>query len=339
MNTLVTGSTGFVGRRLVARLLETRPGDSLAALLLPGEPVPECFGGRVEILRGDLRDPASVRAAVAGRELVYNVAGYISYWRLDRKAMEAVNVGGVRAVVDACLASGVRRLVHVSSVGAVGFRRDGGLASEEEPFNWPESIGYMATKRAGQDIVEAAVRERGLDAVIVNPASVMGPGDPGPGTAHNRLYADMYRRPAFFGTFAGGLAIVDVRDLVELILAAAERGRKGESYLAVGANVPYSRVLEIMAGKAGRRFVPFVAPPALLRAAGALAELASLATRRRPLITEAYGRLSGWTAYYSSEKSRRELGATYRSLEDTIGDGCAYYEERFLGRGSPPGRG
>jgi dihydroflavonol-4-reductase len=331
VNILVTGSSGFVGRRLVARLLETRPGDTIYIFLLPSEPVPEPFAGRVEILRGDLRDADSVRAAVAGKELVFHVAGYISYWRLDREIMEAVNVGGVRAVVDACVESGVRRLVHVSSVGAIGWRRDGRPAAEDEPFNWPEDFGYMTTKRDGQRVVTDAARERGLDAVVVNPASIMGPGDPVRESAHNRVYGNMYRGSFFFGTFAGGLAVVDVRDLVEVILAAAERGRKGESYLAVGANVPYARVLEIMAEKAGKRFIPFAVPPFLLTAAGAAAELVSLATRKRPLVTTAYGRLSGWVAYYSSEKSRRELGATYRSLEETIGDACEYYEREFLG--------
>lgn len=330
MNILVTGSTGFVGRCLVRRLLETRPGDRISAFLLPAEPVPEEFEGQVEILRGDLRDASSVSAAVSGKDLVFHIAGYISYWRLDAQIMEAVNVGGVRAVVEACLARGVRRLVHVSSVGAIGFRPDGELATEDEPFNWPEDFGYMTTKRDGQRVVMDAVRERGLDAVVVNPASIMGPGDPVAGSAHNRLYGNMYKSPFFFGTFAGGLAVVDVRDLVEVILAAAERGRKGESYLAVGANIPYERVLEVMARKAGKRFVPFAVPPFLLVAAGAAAELASLVTRKRPLITVAYGRLSGWTAYYSSEKSRNELGASYRSLEETIGDACEYYEKAFL---------
>ena len=161
----------------------------------------------------------------------------------------------------------------------------------------------------------------------------MGPGDPGPGTAHNRLYASMYAKPVFFGTFGGGLAIVDVRDLVETILAAAESGRKGEAYLSVGANVPYTRVLELMAKAAGRRFVPFVAPPFALSAAGWVAEQLSRVSRKRPLITLAYGRLSGWTAYYSSDKSRRELGVSYRPLEETIADGCRYYEETFLKNG------
>lgn len=333
MNILVTGASGFVGRRLVSRLLDTRPRDKVAVFLLPTEAVPEGFEGRVEVLRGDLRQPETVRSALRGRDLVFHVAGFISYWVLDAGIMEAVNVGGTRAVVDACVEFKVKRLVHVSSVGAIGFRADGGEADEATPFNWPESFGYMTTKRDGQRLVMEAVRERGLDAVVVNPASVMGPGDPLPGSAHNRLYGSMYGSPFFFGSFGGGLAVVDVRDLVETILAAAEKGKKGEAYLSVGANVPYTRVLELLAKEAGKRFVPFIVPPFALVAAGWAAELLSRFARRRPLITVAYGRLSGWVAYYSSLKSRAELGVAYRSLEETIADGCRYYEGAFLGRG------
>ncbi len=330
MNIMVTGATGFVGRRLVERLLETRPRDRISVFLLPGEELPAAFAGRVDERRGDLRDATAVRNAVRGAELVFHVAGFISYWVLDAGIMEAVNVGGAKAIVDACLEFKVGRLVHVSSVGAIGFHADGRLADEETAFNWPESLGYMTTKRDGQRAVMDAVRDRSLDAVIVNPASVMGPGDPGPNTAHNRLYADMYRKPFFVGTFGGGLAVVDVRDLVETILAAAEKGRAGEAYLSVGANVPYTRVLELMAKGACKRFLPVVAPSFALVAAGWVAELVSRLTRRRPLITVGYGQLSGWTAYYSSEKSRRELGISYRPLEETIADGCEYYERTFL---------
>lgn len=331
MNILVTGASGFVGRLLVAALLERRPQDRLSALLLPQEAAPESFPANVEILRGDVRDQAAVRAAVSGKDLVFHLAACISYWRYDKALMEAVNVGGVRNLVDACLEAGVGRLVHVSSVGAIGFHPDGRLADEDCPFNWPEDFAYMTTKRDAQAYVVKAVRERGLDAVVVNPASIMGPGDPVKGTAHNRLYGNMYASPVFLGTFSGGLAVVDVRDLVCLILAAAERGRAGEAYLAVGANVSYRRVLEIMAKAAGKAFVPLAIPAPLLTAAGWLAELASGLSHRRPLITTAYGRLSGWTAWYSPEKSRRELGISYRGLEETIADACANYEARFLG--------
>jgi dihydroflavonol-4-reductase len=325
VNILVTGASGFVGRQLVAALIERRPKDCISVLLLPEERIPQAFIGKVLIERGDLRDPGSIRKAIRGKDLVFHLAGYISYWVLDAGMLKAVNVDGVRTVVESCIEFGIKRLIHVSSVGAIGFDPQGVLADEAKPFNWPDSFRYMTTKRDGQRIVEQAVRERGLDAVIVNPASIMGPGDPLPDSAHNRLYSTMFKLPFFVGTFGGGLAIVDVRDLTETILAAADRGRSGESYLSVGANVPYKTVLSLMAHHAGKKFLPIVIPSFVLVFAGWFAELISRLTRRRPLLTLAYGRLSGWTAYYSNKKSIDELGISYRTLEQTIGDGCAYY--------------
>jgi len=329
---LVTGASGFVGRLLVSRLLETHPRDEVAAFLLPSETLPEESLKKVEVIRGDLRQPETVRAAIRGRDLVFHVAGFISYWVLDAKIMEAVNVGGTKAVVDACIEYKVKRLVHVSSVGAIGFHEDGSESDETTPFNWPESFGYMTTKRDGQKIVMDAVRERGLDAVVVNPASVMGPGDPVPGSAFNRMCRSVCGKRIFIGTFAGGLAVVDVRDLVETILAAAEKGRKGEAYLSVGANLSYKAVLEIMTSNTGTRFIPLVVPTFVLVGGGWIAELFSRLTRKRPLITIAYGQLSGWTAFYSNAKSRRELGVNYRDFKETIADGNRYFIEHFLER-------
>lgn len=326
MEVLITGAAGFVGRELVRLIRSERPSWRITAFCLPEESVPDDWAGSVSLRRGDIRDFEAVEAAASGAELVIHLAAYISYWRYDYERMRSVNVGGTANVVKACRASGVKRLVHVSSVGAIGFHPNGAPADEATPFNWPDSLGYMTTKRDAQRLVLEAARDGGLDAVVVNPASIMGPGDPNPGSAHNRLYADMYRRPFFLGTFTGGLAVVDVRDLAATIVAAAESGGRGESYLAVGDNVPYRRVLELMARQAGRRFIPVPAPAPLLIALGFVAELISALTKKRPLITAGYGILSGWTAYYTGEKSVRELGARYRPLEETIRDACAWYE-------------
>jgi dihydroflavonol-4-reductase len=240
-----------------------------------------------------------------------------------------VNVDGVRHVVRACARHAVRRLLHVSSVGAIGFRPDGAPADEATPFNWPASLPYMTTKHAGQRVVEQAARAGELDAVIVAPASIMGPGDPDPHTPHNRLYAMLRRRgPAF--TFSGGLAVVDVRDLCVVLTAALDRGVPGTCYLAVGHNVPYREVVRSISRCFGIDRRPITLPAPLVTAAGALLELASRATGRRPLLTAGYGRLSGWTAYYSNARTRDAFGYEYLPFAQTIEEGCRFYERTFL---------
>ena len=136
---------------------------------------------------GNIADEEAVRTAAAGHSHIVHLAGFISYWKGDEDRLRQVNEDGVRSVVEAALGAGIARFVHVSSVGAVGFRRDGLPADETTAFNWPDDILYMASKRRGQDLVEEAVRERGLRAVILNPASIMGPGDHDPSTPHNEL--------------------------------------------------------------------------------------------------------------------------------------------------------
>ncbi len=330
MNVRVTGATGFVGAVLMPELLRRHGAGSVSAFVLPDDPIPETWKrSGVKKVEGDIADEGAVRTAASGHSHVVHLAGFISYWRGDEDRLRRVNEDGVRSVVEASLAAGIERLVHVSSVGAVGFRRDGSPADETTPFNWPEDILYMASKRRGQDIVERAVRERGFRAVILNPASIMGPGDHNPATPHNELYRRISRGP-LIGSFAGGLAVVDVRDLVAIILKALEgRGRDGESYLVVGANLPYRDVIRRISRACGRRAFPFPIPAPLLAAAGRVLERASRRSGRRPLLTAAYGRLSGWTAYYDNAKSRAEFGHEYIDIEKTIRDGWGYYRDTF----------
>jgi nucleoside-diphosphate-sugar epimerase len=329
---LVTGATGFVGSVLMPDLIRRFGPENVSAFVLPGDTIPATWSGEtIRVFRGDIADAGAVSEAVAGHDRVVHMAGYISYWKRDTERLTRVNRDGAATVVNACLERGVERLVHVSSVGAIGFHEDGSPADEETPYNWPEDIVYMASKHEGQKIVEQAAREEGLPAIILNPASIMGPGDHQPGTPHNRLYRSICRG-RLFGSFSGGLAIVDVRDLAALILKALDGGRTGERYLAVGANLPYTEVIRMISRCCGRRAFPFRVPAGVVTAAGGAMELVSRLTGKRPLLTASYGRLSGWIAYYANDKSRREFAHNYIPAERTIADGWEYYRATFGGR-------
>jgi dihydroflavonol-4-reductase len=326
---LVTGGTGFVGSVLIPELVRQYGAEAVSVFALPEDRIPDSWADLpVRLHRGDIADAPAVRTAAAGHSHVIHLAGLISYWKGDLDRLRKVNRDGVASVVDACLENGVRRLVHVSSVGAIGFHRDGTPADEDTPFNWPPRLYYMLTKREGQEIVEAAVRERGLPAIILNPASIMGPGDHDPNTTHNRLYR-MICCGRSIGSFAGGLSIVDVRDLVAIIIKALDRGRTGEKYLVVGANLRYPEVIRHISRACGRRSFPFPIPAPLVTAAGGLLELAGRATGRRPPLTAAYGRLSGWEAYASNGKSRAEFGHEYLPVEKTVADGWAHFNWKW----------
>jgi len=329
MKILVTGATGFVGSVLVPDLVKRFGAESITAYVLPGDRLPATWRDeKVRLFHGDITDAKRLLEAVLGHTHVIHLAGFISYWRRDFHRLRRVNRDGVKAVVDACLRARVRRLVHVSSVGAIGFRKRGEPIDETTPFNWPYYFHYMTSKYHGQREVEEAVKTKGLDAVIFNPASIMGPGDPALTTPHNQLYARVYSG-RMFGSFRGGLGVVDVRDVAAAIIKGLDHGRPGERYLLVGANLKYSDVLRLIGKHARRRVYPFPVPGAVLSAAGLSLELLSRLTGQKPLLTFSYGRLSGWTTFYSNEKSRREFAHEYIPIEQTIWDACRYFETTF----------
>jgi dihydroflavonol-4-reductase len=330
MRILVTGATGFVGSVLIPELLKKYGADAISAFVLPGDRVPASWRGEnVRVFSGDIADPERVLEAAQEHTHVIHLAGLVSYWRRDFDRLMRVNRKGVRAVVDACLEAHVLRLIHVSSVGAVGFRKRGELIDEEIPFNWPPCFYYMTSKYLGQRVVEEAVRNKGLNAVILIPASIMGPGDPVLETIHNQLYARVYSG-RMFGSFSGGLGVVDVRDVSAIIMKALDGGQAGEKYLLVGANLAYPDVIRLIGHYARRKVHPFRVPSAVISAAGLSLELASHLTRRRPMLTYAYGRLSGWTTFYSNKKSRRDFCHEYIPVDETVRDSCRYFERTFI---------
>jgi len=327
---LVTGATGFVGSVLVPRLITKFRPETISVFIMPGEKIPDGWKDKhFHIIRGNIIDRKSVLEACRDHTHVIHLAGMISYWKRDKAHLIDVNVRGVKHIVEACLRYRVQKLIHISSVGAIGFNKKGRYANETSPFNWPPGFIYMSSKYQGQQIVENAARLKKLPATILNPASIMGPGDPDINTPHNQLYKAIYTK-IFFGSFSGGLAIVDVRDLTSIIIKSLEKEARGEKYLIVGANTTYQKIIKTIGKYAGKKVYPFRLPSFLFTTGGLIFEFVSLLTKKKPLLTHAYGKLSGWYTYYSNEKSINEFSHTYTDIKKTIQDSCNYFEKNFL---------
>lgn len=326
MNVLVTGATGHIGGNLVralvargqrVRVVDRQTGHSHVLAGLPGE--------LVERVRADLRDPASLRAALEGVDVVFHLAAVISILGDRGGEVEAVNAEGVATLAAAARAAGVRRFVHMSSCHA--FDMNAGRLDETSPGARPSDPAYNRSKRAGE---EALLREvaRGLDAVILNPTSVIGPADVRPSRA-GRMLLQAFRgqMPVSLG---GGFDWVDVRDLCATTLAAAERGRIGERYLVGGAWRSLTDVARVAAREAGARPPLAEAPLWLLRPGARLMDAWGRRTGREPLFTTESLDTVAAGAEVSSAKALRELGHTSRPLEDTVRDLCAFFRARGL---------
>ncbi|MEO0085397.1 MAG: NAD-dependent epimerase/dehydratase family protein [candidate division WOR-3 bacterium] len=324
MRILVTGAGGFVGTVLVPSLVKRYDPAAVRLFALPGENLPdEPPWPDLAVFRGDVRNPESLRPAVAGCDIVLNLAGLISYRLCDRQRLFAVNAAGAANVARACIAAGVRRLIHFSSTGAIGFLRSRIPATETTPYNWPGIFHYMASKRAGQEQVQRLAREHGLELMVLNPTAIMGPGDRNPNSPHNRLYG-MISRTRIMPTFTGGLAVVDVRDVADAALAAIGAPPSTGPHVLVGANVRYSDVLRRIADALGRRLSLVPVPSPLMAASGLLLE-----PLPAPPLTLAYGLMSGWHCYYDGSMAAQSLRLRYRSFDDTITDACRYYFEKL----------
>ncbi|MFG2940321.1 NAD-dependent epimerase/dehydratase family protein [Streptomyces sp. NPDC048282] len=223
---VVTGGSGFIGGHLVEAL--TARGVQVRALVRPTSRTDVLAAAGAELVHGDLADAASVAAAVAGADVVYHCGAIVSDWAAPGM-FDVVNASGTRNVVDAALAAGAR-LLHVSSTDVYGFPDEGGL--DETTPRTRRGWGYVDAKISGEEAVLAAVAERGLDAVIVRPASVYGPRCPYfvEGCAELMNAGQL----SYIGGGAATGGFIYVADLVRLIMAAADRAKAGEVFNGTG---------------------------------------------------------------------------------------------------------
>lgn len=318
---LVTGGGGRLGNVLVRRLLDR--GDRVR-VLEPG-PRPESLAGlEIDFMAGSVLDAEDVATAIDGVDVVYHLAAKIDLRPKKDPMMYPVNVEGTRKVVAACLARRVR-LVHTSSHHALVREPLDRPLHEGKPLALDEKCEYHRSKAIGETIVLDACA-RGLDAVIVNPGSMVGPHDYEPSMIGTALI-DIYRGrvPVLLELLSD---YVDVRDVADGMIAAAKKGRSGERYLLTGDVIPVTDMAalygEVTGAKVPTRALPLWVGWAVLPFALA----ASAVTRKDPFLTPDVLRASVSNAVVSRDKAERELGYSVRDLRESLRDAAAWYRER-----------
>lgn len=322
MKTLVTGAAGFIGSAVVRRLLAR--GRAVRVLLEPGAtPRVDLLAGLdVERVTGSVLDREAVRRAVAGCEVVHHLAAIYALWTRDPRRLYEVNVGGTTTVLAAALRASVRRVIHVSSIAAVGAAAAGGaeLADEDSVFgaaDWAQGNDYIRSKwlaeRAALDLVEA-----GLPVVVVNPAFPFGAGDVGP-TPTGRMILEVLQRRAP-GVAPGGFCVADVEDMAEAAVRAEEHGRVGARYILGSHNLDFVTFYRTLAEVAGSRRVALrVLPGPLLKAAGWLYERwADTVSLAAPPITYKGAVQVCRRLWFDTGRARAELGMPTTPLAVTL---------------------
>ena len=320
----VTGGTGFLGYHLVRALGEAGARVRVFALNPSAQHPLQQFAhfAHAAIISGDVLDAVAVKQAVAGCSIVVHAAGIVSVWGPGVQKMWPVHVVGTRNVLSALDPSA--RMIHTSSVVAVGASKHPIALNEESPFNLDRlKIEYVRSKRAAEEIALASDR----DVVVVNPGYLLGPDDY-ERSVMGQLCHRFWRGRAPLAP-PGGLCFVDVRDVAIGHLLAAERGMMGQRYILGGENLSYADFFRLLADVAGMRprFIPKI-PSLAFTVGSALNELRGRWRGKEPYPSLAHARMNRYFWYYSSDPARRELGYEPRLVRDSLIDAYAWYSSR-----------
>lgn len=323
---LVTGANGFLGSWLTRRLVED--GHETYALVRKSSDLTVLKGVHCQLKFGDVTDLHSLLESFSGMDTIFHLAGLIAYKKSERVQMERVNVEGTANVLEACRATGVRKLIHLSSVVAIGagFTPDQVL-NEESPYNISDlDLGYFETKHKAELLVKEAVSQNRIDAVILNPSTVYGPGDARKGSRKTQLKVAQGK----FNYYpVGGVNVVAIQDVVDGIMSAWQKGRKGERYILCGDNLLIKDLFAIIATAAGVPPPDKEIPTKVFHVLGALGDFLNMFG-----VSTALSRENAWSAtlyhWFDSSKAQRELDFKPRPAKIAITESVQWMKDNGL---------
>lgn len=314
---IITGVNGHLGGTIV-RMLNGRP-VQVRGLVFGDKKKQDT--GSIHYYSGDVREPETLRPLFEGCEdmetIVIHTAGIIDISNHVSPELYDVNVNGTKNILALCREYPVKRLVYVSSVHAIPEQKRGNVTGEIRDFS-PDAVvgGYAKTKAEATREVRRAAQE-GLDAVVVHPSGILGPYDRS-GNHLVQMVAE-YLHGTLPACVKGGYDFVDVRDVAEGCLLAAEKGRKGECYILSDRYCEIREVLEIAGDVSGKKKLP-VLPLWMAKMAAPFIQLHARRKKRRPLYTAYSLHVLGTGERFSHKKATEELGYHPRDLKVTIRD-------------------
>lgn len=323
---LVTGGCGFLGSAVVAELV--RRAVSVRVLALPGERTDNLRGVEVEVARGDVTNPDDCVRAVHGMDTVFHAAAIYQAWVPDPTRMYDVNLSGTFNMLEAARRAGVERVVYTASIVALGRPPLGEVGDETTPYEgWDVDFPYSRSKYASR-LIAGDFARWGLDVRIVCPGVVFGPGDIAPTPSGKMILTAMKGGPAVH--FEGGASYVDVRDAAAVHVLVADRGRAGDTVIATAHNLDNLTFFRAVDRALGKRRRHVRVPVSVIRAGVRAMDAVARRTGKEPLIALPFFDYSLKPLYFSNAKSVRELGATYRPIDDTLRDAVRWFRERGM---------
>jgi nucleoside-diphosphate-sugar epimerase len=316
---LVTGATGFLGSEVARQLVEQgnhircmrRKTSAIPALLQP-------LVQHIEWVEADLLDISSLESALEGVTQVYNCAAFVSLHQKDKERMIHTNVTGTGNLVDLCVQCSIR-MVHVSSVAAVGIAKPGELITEKHHLDQAtETDGYAISKLESEMEVWRGIAE-GLDAVIVNPSIIIGPNADTEGSGV--LFETVRKGLKFYTEGIGGF--VDVEDVAKAMIALMNSNNTEERYIISAENISYKDITRQIAQGFDIKPPAKLAKPWMMGVAWRGAAFLSFITRKAPSIDKVAAEAATTIRQFDNSKIKKATGIEFKPLSESIKEVCA----------------
>jgi dihydroflavonol-4-reductase len=307
----VTGANGIVGSAIVDKLksenIDVR---------------------RVVRPETDVLDMSGLMKAFEGVDVVVHAAGFVSFNPGNKQKLLNVNVEGTKNVVNACLAAGVKKLIHISSVAALGKHRSGSLVNEET--RWIQGMpasDYAESKYLAELEVYRGMEE-GMIVSIVSPSVVLSAGD---GVrSSSALFGYVWNQRKFYTEF--NLNYVDARDVADIVTHLVRKDHNGEKFIATAGTVSLSTVLREIAQRFQKKAPSINVPIGLAKIAAWFEELRASVTRSEPMVTRQSATALREKLIFENKKVKRVLGIEFQSLEKTLDWCCLEYRNKLGSR-------
>ncbi|MCX8490425.1 MAG: NAD-dependent epimerase/dehydratase family protein [Cyclobacteriaceae bacterium] len=319
---VVTGSNGLIGSAIAQRLLSE--GFSLSGLKRDSSDMHLLTGQCVQQIQwktGDILDIGSLNECFKNASVVIHAAAKVSFNSNKKRELFQVNVEGTKNVVNACLANGVNKLIHISSVAALGQQK--GITLIDETSKWEESplnSSYAKSKYLAELEVYRGMEE-GLPASIVNPSLVLGRGNWE--KSSSKLFQYVWKENKFYSS--GQCNYVDIRDVVEIVFKLLNGNFLPHRFIASGGVITYKDIFEKIAFRLKKKAPSIKVSPFLVNTIARLEEMKGWLLNTNPLVTRESVKSASEKFTFSNQKSIYDLGMKYHPLDQTIDYCCEYY--------------